>query len=175
MVLNSLSQGRCGSTTTNRRDQADLVGGPLSRIQLQLWDRLCCESQRLERRRGEAPPPIGVQALAKLLKMGPDETYLIGSKRRKHVPLIADLIAEPENAGTVDLLRALPEEEAVYYANEKNLLRAGEVSEVIMAELTQRYGFVGGEQREYERYFLRDHPPQMWDFCLEDEVQELLC
>ena len=110
MVLNSLTQGRCGSNTTNRREQADLYGGTMYRMQQQLWDRLCCESQRHERRRGEAPPPIGVQALAKLLKMGPDETYLIGSKRKKHPPLIADLIAEPEDASTVDLLRALPEE-----------------------------------------------------------------
>ena len=127
------------------------------------------ESQRLERRRGEALPLIGVQALAKLLKMGPEETYLTGIRRKRHAELVADLIDEPTEGTLVPLLDALPEEESIYYSEERNLLRTGEVSKVIMEELTHRYGFVGGTQAEYERYFQRDFPAQMWDFSIEDD------
>ena len=116
-------------------------------------------------------PPIGVQALAKLLKMGPEETYLTGIKRKRHAELVADLIDEPTENTLVPLLEALPEEEAIYYGEEQNLMRTGEVSQVIMEELTHRYGFVGGRQAEYERYFQRDFPARMWDFSTADEVQ----
>ena len=107
MILNSLVAVRCGSTASNRRDQSSLVNGVLTPAQQSLWARLCTESFRLGRRRGESPP-IGVRALAKLLKVGVSETYHHGLRQSKHAALVAADIDEPEHHEVVELFESLP-------------------------------------------------------------------
>ena len=121
----------------------------MSLAQGKLSTRLGRESQGLERRRGESPP-IGVRALAKLLKVGVSETYHHGLRQSKHAALVAADIDEPEHHEVFELLEALPEDESFFYSKETHLLRIGEVSQVVMEELTHHYGFVGGSQAEYE-------------------------
>jgi hypothetical protein len=43
-------------------------------------------------------------------------------KRVKQIPLEPDPIDEPKHCRTVDMLAALPPEEADYYTNEENVL-----------------------------------------------------
>ena len=124
MVLNSLVQGKCSTTTENRRSQAFLVGGPPSEAQLALARRTASESARLVRRRGD-PGPIGVQALAKLVRSSLLDICGASSKKTKHAEMVASLIDEPTTLKVVALLEALPWDEAELYLRQETLVIKG--------------------------------------------------
>jgi len=116
----------------------------------------------------------GAQAAARLLKTIPIESYSMDKICQSlHVPLIADRMAEPKpGSTTVDMLRALPEDEAAFYAAEANVLETAGISQSVKKELEQRFGFLGGEQDEYVKYLNRtDIPEDMWGFAAESEVR----
>eukprot|EP00959_Pyramimonas_sp_CCMP1952_P330419 6918675-Pyramimonas_sp.AAC.1 len=59
------------------------------------------------------------------------------------------------------MLEVLEPEEARYYSDESLVVAPTELrSRVIFEELQAKFGFVGGTQEEYEKYFSRqDMPP----------------
>ena len=73
----------------------------------------------------------------------------------------------------VNLLDALPWEEREYYCEESNVLDPGAAPASLLAELTQKFGFVGGSEQEYAGYFARDLPAGMWEFSEEHEVRAI--
>jgi hypothetical protein len=88
------------------------------------------------------------------------------------VPLKADLIDEPAHANVVQMLDALPFEEASFDGCEQNVVSWEGTSHSLFQEIQEHYGFVGGAREEYESYFARDDsPPQMWTFYAADTVK----
>ena len=90
-----------------------------------------------------------------------------------HEALRAEDVDEPQEVKCVQLLDALGPEEASYYGREENVVERVELrSRVIFQELQEKFGFVGGSQQEYERYFgRRDLPPNLWHFGRPEEVK----
>ena len=71
------------------------------------------------------------------------------------VRLDADLMIEPSKlSSSVQLLDALPEEEAEFYAAESNLLVRAGISQIIQQELEDRYAFLGGSMDQWTKYHL---------------------
>jgi len=74
-----------------------------------------------------------------------------------------DRLVEPGGSGTVDMLRALPPAEALFYATGSSVVGLSGTSDVLRAEIEARFCFVGGPRAEYIRYFCRtDLPEGMW-------------
>ena len=70
--------------------------------------------------------------------------YARVSKSTPMVPLLASLLDEPLDESCVDMLLALPPDEAWYYTKEEHLLELSCKSRVIMQEIESHYGFAGG-------------------------------
>ena len=76
--------------------------------------------------------------------------------------MIADRIDEPSTVRFVPLLEALPTPESLHYALEENVVDMTAKSNTLFLELQRQFGFVGGSQTEYVKYFhRRDLPPRM--------------
>ena len=115
----------------------------------------------------------GVQALRELLKLG-EVTYSGTSKRQVHTPFVADMIDEVQSDRVVDMLSALPEAEALFYAEESNVVDWGGKSEQLLRELEAHYGFLGGSQDEWVRYLRRpDLPPRLWTYRRQGDIKAL--
>ena len=54
-------------------------------------------------------------ATAMLLKSPPDADGYVKAQRVKQVPMIADKMVEPKGEQVIDMLAALPAEDALYY------------------------------------------------------------
>ena len=106
----------------------------------------------------------GVQLAERLIKRPLEGSYLRSRKQAPQVPLVASALAEPTDSRAVEMLDCLPQEEAEFYRYESNVVK-NDVSDILVKEVEQRYGFVGGSEQEYIRYFLReDLPEDLWDF-----------
>ena len=114
-----------------------------------------------------------VSATLSLVKHAEEERgYARITKRVTQVPLVAANIDEPDSNYVVDTLEALPADEAQFYSSEDNVVDFTFKSKVILAELEQQYGFVGGSQSEYVSYFHRDNlPTNMWHWDLWSECR----
>jgi hypothetical protein len=111
----------------------------------------------------------GASAVKELTKAETVDRYHVRFKGHTQVPLMADLLDEPSHETVVDMLSALPPDLGDFYRWEHQVVAMADKSEVIMRELEQRYGFVGGSEAQYVRYFHRKNlPKSMWTwipFC----------
>ena len=57
-------------------------------------------------------------------------------------------VDEPGDELAVDMLAALPESEAVFYASEDNVVDARNYAQAVYQEIEQRFGFVNGTYYE---------------------------
>ena len=163
-VLNSMDKGKCETSRCRGHDHrrsaraagaaasactADIAGPTAAQARLH---RLALrEALRLERARWADDSSISsVQVMAKLLKTEPLDQYSVRplSKAGKE-RMRADDIDEPSSDLTVDMLAALPPEEAEFYANEENVVDAADKSRVLFEELESKFGFVGGSYEQY--------------------------
>ena len=81
------------------------------------------------------------------------------------VPLRALSIAEPpaDHPG-LDMLEALPPQEAVIYSSESNIVDWCGKSETILQELYEQFCFIGGSTSEYINYFHRSDVSSLWQW-----------
>lgn len=88
------------------------------------------------------------QAAAALSHSSVAEVY--GGCRGRHaqVDLVADLVEEPKDDGSVCMLEALPPMEREFYRYESNVLDAEGIAPALLEELTRRFVFVGGRLGE---------------------------
>ena len=129
------------------------------------------EASRLYRAR-RSLDSSGVAALETLTKANLD-TYSVRKDKVAQVPLIAEAIDElgPESP-VVNMLEALPADEATFYSAEQNVVDYSGKSESIFRDLERHYGFVGGPLEEYLKYFARpDLPAGMWHWRRADGVR----
>ena len=87
----------------------------------------------------------GVRAVASLLKAPLDESGYVRPTGVRQVPMIADRMVEPLQTNFIDMLEALPPEDAVYYSKENHVVETVGKSSVLFKEIEEHYGFIGGE------------------------------
>ena len=154
------SGGRCRQSTTSSPAQQSI----LARASVK-----CQELCRARRALGLS----GAQSALKLVKSSREEIYGIhNSSKISQVTFIASAIAEPSlGSPTVNMLEALPAEEAAFYSREENLLIGGTVP-ALLADLERQYGFFGGVHSEWVTYLNRtDIPQDLWVFYLEKDIK----
>ena len=88
-------------------------------------------------------------AAAQLLKQPLDDLGYLKSSSVKQVPLIAARVVEPSTSRCIDLLDALPEEDAQFYAHEANVVETYGKSAALFREIESKCGFTGGEKSQY--------------------------
>lgn len=99
--------------------------------------------------------PTGAEAARRLTKAEVVDRYSVKFKGHTQVEMIADLLDEPAHNRVVRLLEVLPPDLAARYRYENNIVSWAGKSEVVMREIEDNYGFVGGSQHEYIHYFHR--------------------
>ena len=116
----------------------------------------------------------GVQsAAAVLLKSSVDALGYVKVAAHAQVPLIADRIVEPASPFSIDMMEALPAEEASFYAHEANVVAMTERSPSLFREIEQQYGFVGGSKEQYIKYLARDDCKPLWVWGLMSTVKAI--
>ena len=74
----------------------------------------------------------GVQPLASLLKASLDESGYVRPAGVRQVAMVAERMVEPKDDGHIDMLDALPAEDAAYYACEKKVVQtAGTMASLV--------------------------------------------
>eukprot|EP00974_Lingulodinium_polyedra_P009966 957964-Lingulodinium_polyedra.AAC.1 len=107
----------------------------------------------------------GDRALEAIAKTAYREQYHPKAPKRLHVAIQAELLAEPGDACQVPMLDALPPDDRAYYEAEENVVDPCGIPDELLAELEERFAFVGGTHEEYVSYFRRpDLPKGMWRF-----------
>ena len=129
----------------------------------QLHATLLREASRFHRRRHVLAE--SGDNLDTLLKADFRELYSVGAapslQREQLRPYDVD---EPDYLDAVNMLDALPADEAEFYASEENLLLRTGYSQVLFEDIERQYAFVGGSYEDYARYFNRELPAGMWGF-----------
>ena len=118
----------------------------------------------------------GVQtsdAVASILKQPVDELGYLKISDVKHVPLIADRIAEPACEACIDMLEALPQEDAIFYADEENVVEREGKCEAFFREAESHFGFVGGTEEEYLKYLGRQDVRYLWAWDTMDGIRAI--
>ena len=110
-------------------------------------------------------------AAAQLLKQPLDELGYMKSSSVKQVSLIASKVVEPITTRCVNLLDALPEEDAHFYAHEVNVLDTHGKSAALFREIESKYGFIGGEKSQYIEYLSRPDVASLWRWSLQTQVR----
>ncbi|CAE7400933.1 unnamed protein product, partial [Symbiodinium sp. CCMP2456] len=109
----------------------------------QLWRKAKLEREGRRQYRADAGTG-GRSAAAELVKNARfQDGYCRILKSPSQVPLCASRVAEPNDDTFVDMLTALPQVEADFYAKEGNCIDWTGKSRVIQSELEEQYGFVG--------------------------------
>ena len=111
----------------------------------------------------------GVQSLASLLRAPVDESGYVRPTGVRQVPMLAPF--EPKNDGFIDMLQALPAEDAAYYASEEHVVESNGKCSVIFEEVEQRYGFIGGELSEFLAYLRREDVKHLWEWDLMTNIK----
>ena len=127
------------------------------------------ERRKSFRQASSQGPSEGPGTAALLLTKGAEtqDGYVRLARKAPQVPLCAAAVDEPSTDVVVDMLCALPPDEAQFYETESNVVELTAKSSIITAELEARYGFVGGSRDEYIEYFHRpDLPNNMWTWDL---------
>ena len=112
-------------------------------------------------------------ATASLLKTPLDEWGYLRKSTVKQVPMIADRIKEPVDQSCIDMLEVLPEEDAIYYSTEKNVVDRNGKSEQLFKELEEQYGFIGGSKEEYLKYLHRPDVQYLWRWDNMDNIRAI--
>lgn len=110
-------------------------------------------------------------ATATLLKSSPDADGYVRAQRVKQVPMIADRMVEPKGEEVIDMLSALPAEDAMYYSKEDHVVCRDGKSEAIFREIEEHYGFVGGTLEQYLKYLGRADVSHLWEWGPDDQHQ----
>ena len=113
----------------------------------------------------------GVQPLASLLKASLDESGYVRPAGVRQVAMVAERMVEPKDDGHIDVLDALPAEDAAYYACEENVVETAGKSSVLFEEIESHYGFIGGELDEFLRYLRRPDVGYLWEWDLMSNVK----
>ena len=85
--------------------------------------------------------------------------------------MVADRMVEPKDDGCIDMLAALPAEDAAYYAEEQNVVETAGKCSVLFEEIESHYGFIGGELDEFLRYLRRPDVGYLWEWDLMENVK----
>jgi hypothetical protein len=113
-------------------------------------------------------------AAAALVRAVDVSDYHIKMKKTPpQVSLIADAVAEPSTPDCINMLVALPLEEAEYYRHEHHVVDLVGKSEIIFQELVQQYGFVGGEKEQYIKYLARPDVSALWHWELLQDAKAI--
>ena len=92
----------------------------------------------------------GAQATASLARAELTDHYSFRASSHNQVQLKAAALDEPQLGWpSVNLLDALPPDEARFYADEANCLELAGKSKVLFDQLQEQYGFVSGDYSEY--------------------------
>ena len=166
--INALYSGTCKTRTTH--SQIDSSGELINAVKR--THTMCLrEACRLHHARRDSGLS-GVAAVEKLVKTVQVSQYSFKSPGKNQVPLAAMAIDEPAvGATSVHMLDALPREESEFYAEEKNLFDVQNFNLSTFREIERHYGFVGGSQEEYVRYFCREEAGPIWDWQFQDTVK----
>lgn len=113
------------------------------------------------------------EAVASLLKQSVDDFGYMNFLTVKQVPLEADRLVEPPTNGVIDMLEALPPEDALFYADESNVVDPVGKCEQFFKETEARYGFVGGTEDEYLKYLAREDVQHLWEWDLLANVRAI--
>ena len=98
--------------------------------------------------------------------------YSVTPLAAKQVPFTAAAIDEPPPHIAVDMLAALPEDEAAFYGCESNVVDYIGKSQVIADEIAHQYSFFGGEHAQWVEYLnRRDVAPDTWTFALRHQIR----
>eukprot|EP00438_Fugacium_kawagutii_P019968 Skav222678 [mRNA] locus=scaffold1471:8076:12526:- [translate_table: standard] len=124
------------------------------------------EKVALEVRARRSLDLTGVRAVASLLKAPLDESGYVRPTGVRQVPMVASRMVEPSETRSIDMLEALPHEDAVYYTHECNVVEMNGKSDVLFKEIETHYGFVGGELSEFLNYLRRDDVRHLWEWDL---------
>lgn len=101
-----------------------------------------------------------------------DEWGYMKKSTVKQVPMIADRIKEPSDQSCIDMLEVLPEEDAIYYSEEMNVIDKNGKSEQLFKEIEEQYGFIGGTKEEYLKYLHRPEDVQyLWKWDTMDNIK----
>ena len=115
----------------------------------------------------------GVQSLASLPKAPLDESGYVRPTGVRQIPMIADRMVEPKDERFIDMLEALPAEDAAYYAVEEHVVETGGKCSTMFKEVEQRYGFIGGELDEFLAYLKRSDVQHLWQWDLMDNIKAI--
>lgn len=110
-------------------------------------------------------------ATASLMKTPLDEWGYMKKSTVKQVPMIADRIKEPSDQSCIDMLEVLPEEDAIYYSEEMNVIDKNGKSEQLFKEIEEQYGFIGGTKEEYLKYLHRPDVQYLWKWDTMDNIK----
>lgn len=124
-------------------------------------------------RRGLSLTGVHYNPVAALLKMPLDEWGYASGDRVKQVPMIADRMVEPSDAQSIDMLAALPPDDAIFYADEQNVVDKNGKSQILFEEIEEHYGFVGGSSDEYLKYLRREDVQHLWSWAPMEEVKAI--
>jgi hypothetical protein len=146
-TLNSLGEGRCcrPRTVARRKARGAITSSPPMLSQVRVQQLALREASRLLQARRSCPlgDLTGVHSVAALLKADKVDRY--GSKHRagfSQTELISAEVDEPPaTSGVVNMLAALPPEEAAFYEAERQVVDPSGKSEILFNEIEDRYGF----------------------------------
>ena len=127
----------------------------------------------VKERRGSSLTGVQISPIASLLKMPLDEWGYIKNDKVKQVPMIADRMVEPTTTKFIDMISALPEDDAIYYQHESNVVEKSGKSDVLFREIEEHYGFIGGTKQEYLRYLRRADVQQLWSWEPAERVKAI--
>ena len=135
--------------------------------------RLCLEHAATAVMARRALSCSGAQSAEKLMKTERTDKYCFALKTHNQCDLLGDALDEPKPGSPfVDMISALPDDEAEFYSTESNVVEMTGKSQVLFDEVQRRYAFVSGSYDEYTRYFCRsDVDPDLWRFHTADEIK----
>ena len=79
-----------------------------------------------------------------------------------HSTFVADRIDEVVTSRVVDMMEALPPEEAAFYKDEENVVDWKGKLQIVKEELELHYGCVGGSESEWAKYLHREDLPRQF-------------
>ena len=168
-TLNAMARGDFNTLLTSS-GRNSVRSTPARHLALQ---RLCKCASLIARERREVTLTGVHAATAKLTKTSVGEDGYLKDVNVRQVPMIADRMKEPTAKHSIDMLLALPEEDASFYREEVNVVEVQGKSESIFKEIESHYGFVGGTQAEYVRYLSREDVKHLWAWDSMDNIRAI--
>ena len=162
--------------TRNSRPFKTTLGGSLRLVEMEphhcaAWVAILREAPKLADAR-RLCSVTGADALAAATKRTFSAEYTMHTCKNTYVPLIASIIAEPSQPHRfVSLLDALPDEWRCFYSNESTVLKHGGRDASQIDVLRKLGNVIGGDRKEYVKYFQRADISPLWAFCVATEAK----